>query len=345
MASEAQLSVRSGYYLGVDVGGTKIATLSSLSDSVQTTPTAEHASVQDVLDPMFEDIGALPVSMCIDMAGPRDDETGEISPTNADWAIFDPLEAAERYPGTSISTANDMHATVAGVLSEPPEALHELKAGSPKSKGNKLVVALSTGLGVGAAIWDDRANGFTYMAGEGGHASFQPRTETEADYLTYLQQENPHVSAELALAGKYGIANFLNFSLGEAAQAGALAGAIEAAVLSDSPVGEVLLNFAQGADVPGYDADLARRILDQYAAMVGAHLRSYAMTFKATGGIFLTGSVAIGLAEYLASLKPFTDRFISEGAVHAGMAAKIPIYLVTDTDVAVKGALALAKGE
>jgi glucokinase len=77
--------------------------------------------------------------------------------------------------------------------------------------------------------------------------------------------------------------------------------------------------------------------------MLGSVIRDHAIAFKATGGVYLTGSIAMALSEYFAEKTNFMERFARPGAQADEWVEKIPIYLVTNPQVAVVGALALAK--
>jgi len=77
--------------------------------------------------------------------------------------------------------------------------------------------------------------------------------------------------------------------------------------------------------------------------MLGSAIRDLVVAFKPTGGVYLTGSVALALGEYFVQETGFLQRFVHPGAVHDAWIEKIPIHLVTDSHVTVKGALELAK--
>jgi len=77
--------------------------------------------------------------------------------------------------------------------------------------------------------------------------------------------------------------------------------------------------------------------------MLGSVLHDYALCYKATGGIYLIGSVSTGLATYLAENTAFCERMVNPGAAHDSWLAHIPLYLVTDPHIGAKGALRLAE--
>lgn len=334
------LPLRQDLITGIDVGGTKVHIADTLSTTVRRYDTPDFASMDEVLGNYFQTIGARPVKVAVGMAGPRNDETGEIKLTNTHWPTFKPIEATQKYR-TEFTTANDMVATTAGVLQVTGIDLLQLKSGTATRTGTKLVTTLSTGIGAAAAVWDSHSKRYVILAGEGGHIGFQPKNEEEQQYLTYLHKKHPHASAELALSGKYGIENLVDHSL-ETLEVVNLGSAITKARGANRPVGAVLIEFATQGE--GVDQQTAETILRRLGAMVGSVVRDLTVAFKATGGVYLTGSVALALAEHFAEKTEFNQRFICQGAVHDTWLDNVPINLVTDPNVAVVGALALAKG-
>lgn len=340
ITSSVHLPVKEDFFAGVDVGGTKIHIADTLKSGVRRYRTGDYTSIDSVLDAYFNQVGARPKRITLVIAGPRDDETGSIKLTNRPWPAFNPTDAAKQWPGTVFETANDMIGTAAGMLAESSMHEKQLKHGNPVRTGAKVIVSISTGIGVAGAVWDSQTKRYVFVASEGGHINFQARNTHEHGYITHLHQAYPQASAELAIAGKYGVQNLINHFL-DTSKAPALHAAITRAQASDRPLGAVLLEFAtEGADA---DQAVAKTILGHMGALAGAYLGDLALTFKATGGVYLSGSVALGLSEYWAEQTDFIERFGKPGGVHAEWLTKIPIYLATDPDVAVAGALALAR--
>jgi len=338
--SSADLPVDKTLYVGIDVGGTKVNIIDNTSETIHRYGTSEYASMEAILDDYCAKKGSRPVSVALAMAGPRDDETGAVKLTNADWPAFNPLEAQRRYAGTKFETANDMIGTVAGVLVEAGVDLEQLKPGTLSPTGTKLVLTISTGFGVAAAVWDRHSRKYVPMASEGGHIGLQPENDDEVAYLKFLQAKYPHVSAELALTGKAGIENLIDHSLEQHGDT-ELAQTIAHARAAGQPVGAVLLAFA--TEGQGQSKELAHKILGHLGNMLGSVIRDLCVAFSATGGVYMTGSIALALGEYFARETGFLQRFVHQGATHDTWIQKIPIYLIIDPHVAVKGALELAK--
>jgi glucokinase len=84
-------------------------------------------------------------------------------------------------------------------------------------------------------------------------------------------------------------------------------------------------------------------------SFVGGFLADFALMYRATGGIYLTGSVSLALSEYWAEQTDFKKAFVRRGSAEhqyapwlEPMLKAVPIYLMTDPHVATSGALALA---
>lgn len=341
MSSPSTLKLASNdFVVGMDIGGTKIHIADTLSTTTRRYATGDFPDIYALFDTYFKKMGQTPRAVAVAMAGARDDDTGAIKLTNSSWPTFYPQEAAERYPDTVFTTANDMVATIAGVLEESSMNLQLLKAGAPTKTGTKLVVALGTGVGVSAAAWDSHAKRYVFLESEAGHGGFQPQSKEEAAYIEYLHKKYPHASFELAIAGKYGIDNLVDYCL-EIMKSPDLEAAITRARANGRPTGAVLLEFAtQGK---GKAQTTAHYILEFLGSIVGSTLADLAVSYRASGGIYLSGSVALALGEYLAQNTQMPVRFIRPRSVHSQYIDKIPIYLLTSPDIAVAGALILAK--
>jgi glucokinase len=336
------------FFTGVDVGASKIDIADTLSPKVQRLETAAYGSVIDVLNFYVQTEQVVPRAIVIGMPGARDDETGIVTPTNNDeikYPAFNPRAASERY-GTTIVTKNDMEIAAAGLLEETAEDWQQIKSGEATETGTKLVGTHSSGIGTSAAVWDARSEQFVIMPAEGGHISWQPKNEWEDGYFKRLSILYPHVSAEYALSGQYGIDPLVDYALEEpdetTKEAKALRNAVNEARLEKYPTAAVLTEFATGGEDNASQAT-AREILWHIGAMTGSVLRDLTVATKATGGVYMTGGVALGIYEYLAENTEFNRRFVRAGAPHDEWLEKVPISLIVDPHAAAIGALALAK--
>jgi glucokinase len=346
--TEAPLATVKAFFTGIDVGGTKIDIADTLGSRIHRLQTADYPSLEGALDFYFHTEQVIPKTIVVGMAGPRDDETGVVALTNNDetnWPAFDPRAASERY-GTRIVTKNDMEIAAAGVLQETAEDWQQIKPGKAAETGTKLVATHSTGVGTSAAVWDSRSERFVIMPAEGGHISWQPKNEWEQGYFRRLNILYPHVSAEFALGGEYGIDTLVDYALEEpdetAKEATALRNAVGEARLDKYPTGAVLMDFATEGE-GGASQETAEEILRHFGAMTGSVLRDLTVATKATGGVYMTGTVALETYGYLAETTEFNQRFVRAGAPHDEWLERVPISLIIDPHAAAVGALALAK--
>lgn len=339
------LPVHDDFLAGIDAGGTKVNIVDTVSSNIHHFPAPDYPNLDRVLEEYFLRVGSRPRKVVIAIGGLRDDETGNVQVTNVNWPIFSPGEASQRFPGTSFETVHDLAGTASGALHASSVDLHALKTGTARNNGPIIAVTIGTGVGVCAVIRDPKTNGQIFFSGEPGHVGFQPYTEAERRHLAHLYKKFEHPSVELAINGKHGVVAWVEHSP-EIQKAGELKQALDRANVAGRPPGAVLLEFA--TEGSGVDREAAHAVLNNMGSLVGNVLADFALSFRSTGGIYMTGSVSLGLSEYWAEHTGFTKAFIRRGTPdHAAwlenMLLDIPIYLLTDSYVSAKGALALAK--
>ncbi len=328
---------------GIDVGGTKIELLDQ-NDQLHRFVTDSYPDMYAVLDDFFTLTTSKPKSIVIAMAGPRNERSGEVTLTNVKWPVFNPSHADDKYPGTHFQTIHDVGATVAGITLLPELDVLPLKTGQADLTGPKVAITLSTGVGVSVAIWDEESEHYIYFSGEAGHIGFRPSNEAEQRHHRHLSKKYAHPSVELAISGRYGIQNWLEHSP-ELRGATELDHALKAAISDNQPAGTVLLAFA--TEGTGANREAAKTILGNMGNLIGNYLADLALVYKATGGMYLTGSLSVGLSEYWAQNTSFSKVFVRHGTPEhapwlADLLGGIPIYLITDSHIGVRGAKALA---
>jgi glucokinase len=90
----------------------------------------------------------------------------------------------------------------------------------------------------------------------------------------------------------------------------------------------------------GGDDPLAAEALDLFIACYGAVAGDYALAGGARGGVYVSGGIAPKILARLRAggfLRTFTDK-----GVHAALAAKFPLHVVTNESLGLLGALAVA---
>jgi glucokinase len=155
------------------------------------------------------------------------------------------------------------------------------------------------------------------VAGEGGHVTLPSVSKEEDAIIEVLRKRWSHVSAERVLSGA-GLVNLY-----------------EALCTIDGSPARALTP----ADVTRYamaGTDLqCVRAFSHFCAFLGSAAGDLALTFGATGGIYIAGGILLRFKEALAS-SSFRERFERKGRF-AGMLAKIPTCLILEESPALLG--------
>jgi glucokinase len=201
-----------------------------------------------------------------------------------------------------------LHAVQYRIFAGPTPSL--LQAGRTKA-----VIGPGTGLGVAGLV--PAKQGWSAVAGEGGHATLAAANDFEADVLRVVRKQFDHVSAERLLSG------------------------IGLPVLY--PAVAQVLGEQRNALVPDQITQLALsgdavavKTIDVFCAMLGSFAGSVALTFGAHGGVYIGGGILPKLGE-LFFQSEFRSRFEAKGRFREYLAA-IPTPLLVAPDLALIGA-------
>jgi len=291
-----------------DIGGTKVLLALADNDGVLhrkcRLASAEFACFDDLLGGY---LGAAPEHIdggCLAVAGPvaEDGRTARI--TNLPWRI-DCAALETRFKLGRLNLVNDFAAVARGVTAMTQEELVVLQSGAPAARGVRLVLGAGTGMGVAALLGD------TVLSSEGGHIAFGPNDETQAELWSTLHREYGRVTAERVVSGP-GLALIHRFLGGERIDA------------------ETIGTRALAGDAA------ARRSTDLFFACYGAFAGDLALAFMARSGVVLAGGVTQKLLPLLAD-SPFLGAFNAKHE-HAGLVAGMPVSVVADPDIGLRGA-------
>lgn len=258
--------------------------------------------------------GCAPRAAVLAVAGPiRGDE---IALTNRPWRIS--LQTLSRRFGfAQIRAVNDFEALAWALPSLTARDVAPLtRSVTPDEYGVKVVLGPGTGLGVAALV--PHGKGWCALASEGGHCSFGPAAPDETVVWERLQAECGAVSAEMILSGPGLMRLHVTLHPGVA------------------PVPpEVIVEQARAGDCK------ARRTVELFVRLLGRFAGDAALTFKATGGVYLCGGVA-------QAFRPFLDSDVFRHAFeahppHQRLLAQIPVALVTMPEPGLLGCATLAR--
>ena len=298
-----------------DIGGTKV--LLALVDAAgalharRRLASADFASFADLLAEYLRGAAAPIEAGCLAVAGPVAADGRSAKITNLPWTL-DAARLEARFGLGRLTLINDFAGVLLGVAALRAEQLVTVQAGEPVAGELRLALGAGTGMGV-AALLGDRV-----LPSEAGHIGFAPQDATQARIHAALLAGHGRVTVERVVSGA-GLAAIHRILHGEAAD--------------PEGIGERALAGERAA----------RASVDVFFACYGAFAGDMALAFMARGGVFLAGGVTQKLLPLLAG-GPFLAAFNAK-AEHDALAARMPVFAVTEPDVGLLGAARTGHGE
>jgi glucokinase len=300
-----------------DIGGSKsrfaLAHSAGVPERILVIENDTVADLDAAVARYLEETGARPRAATLAVAGPIDSE--EVALTNRTNWRFRRAEFAKRFGFSRLRVVNDFEA-IAWALPHLGAA-HTRPLGQPVAAraGAKVVLGPGTGLGVAALL---PANGrWHVVASEGGHASFGPQAPDEIEVFARLREECGYVSAEAALSGS-GLLR--------------LARALEPRVACHEP--ETIVASALARE------PAAQAVTRLFVRLLGRFAGGLALTFKALGGVYVTGGVANGLGPLLD--EPQFRAAFEAHPPYGPLLKTIPTLLITCEEPGLIGCAAMA---
>lgn len=302
-----------------DIGGTnaRFAVLPAPGEPIHFLPrklTAQTPSPVEAIKIALEGYtGAAPRSAMIAVATRVD--APAIRLTNAHWVI-DSEAIGKALNLERVALVNDYTPVAASVvvLSEERGDLAPLGNVAPAGSGARVVLGPGTGLGAGAIVpVGDR---FAILATEAGHMEFGPANEEETALWPHLERLDGRISGEVVLSGP-GLFRIVK--------------ALAAHRCVDCPFTRPndVLEAAREGD------ELAKAALDLFARWLGRYAGDLALTFEASGGVFIAGGIAPRMVDILQG-GGFREAF-NRKAPHQAWAARVPAYVIVNPEPALEG--------
>ena len=315
--------------LAADVGGTKtylamyqpaVRGFAPLVESRYTT--TDYSSLGQLLKTFVDEVGKRPARVALGVPGPV--RQIPVRAVNLPWFI-DPDELRAALQIDYVHLLNDLEATSYGTRVLQPDDLVVLNEGEEDEEGNIAVIAAGTGLGEGGLCW--AGDHYVAVASEGGHTSFAPGDDLEAELWIYLNKKFDHVSWERVVSGP-GLASIYDFLkdtgrglepdwFREELDQGDRSGIISQAALDNR-------------------CDLAARALDFFVSLYGAEAGNLALKFMATGGVFVGGGIAPKIIDRLQGDR-FMDGFLNKGRMGESLRT-VPVRVILNDKAALLGA-------
>jgi glucokinase len=296
--------------LAADIGGTNCRT--AVFDGRELVrrrqvPTAGH-SAASALVAATEGLSLR--AACLAVAGPVDQ--GRARLTNHHWS-FDERELS-RALGCPVRLVNDFHAAARGVPELGPQGWRALNDVAIEPGP---IAVLGPGTGLGQALLLPTPEGdWQALPGEGGHVDFAPNDAEQAALWAWLhERHNGHVSVERVLSGP-GLLDLHRFH-----RARGLTG----------PQLELPEQVGRGSD------EASRAAVRTFVRVLGARAGSVALQVLPAGGVWICGGITPRLP-----LEGLTLAWLQKGRFEE-LLRRIPLRLVTDPDLGLLGAAALAR--
>ncbi|WP_441969202.1 glucokinase [Microvirga sp. 2MCAF38] len=239
--------------------------------------------------------------------------------TNAHWTI-DAKAIGTTLGLERVTLVNDYTPVAASVtvLDAARGDIAPLGNGGAPGAGARLVLGPGTGFGAAALVpVEDR---FAILATEAGHVEFGPTTDEEMALWPHLERVGGRITAEVVLSGP-GLFR-LSRALG-----------IHRAVDFTFKVPNDILAAARENDA------LATETLDFFGRWLGRFAGDLALTFEASGGVFIGGGIAPRMVDILQK-GGFRGAF-DRKAPHENWARNVPAFVITNPEPALEGLSAL----
>ena len=255
------------------------------------------------------------------LAGPVTDEKLQLTNTGQ---IIDLAEIRVAFPDTDIIVLNDLEALAHSIdhLTMPDQVALFRSAASSHAKGAKAVLSIGTGLGVAAVSREG-----IVIPSEGGHIDFTPIGEKQRSIYDKLESQYGHVSYERLLSGQ-GLSNIFSYILEE----------LEASntdALACRP--RQKMHPAQITAMAKSGNREALRVFHIFSEILGAACGNYALTYMATGGIYIGGGMITKILP-LINKEAFENAFLNKGRFK-DFINNIPVYVILDETAPSIGAM------
>ena len=317
--------------LAGDIGGTKtILAIYSVKAGVTggaihetRYESGKYEALETIVSEFLRETGAQPSAACFGVAGPVKDHRAQI--TNLPWVIE--AEKIQRSCNIAhVKLINDLKAVAVAV---PHLKAHErltLNEGVAICKGNLVVIAPGTGLGIAFLVWAGKR--YRAFASEGGHTAFSPRDPREVELLTFLERRYGHVSFERVCSGSQ-LPNIYDFFLEKGIFQEPEWLKAELAEASDRT--PVIIRTALNNK-----ADICEATLDVFVRALGTVISNMAVTLLPTGGIYLGGGIPPRILKRL-NRPDFLGHIADKGRFY-NLCSKMPVHVIMDPKAALRGA-------
>ncbi|NGX31863.1 MAG: Glucokinase [Chlamydiae bacterium] len=288
----------------------------------------EFKNVESLLKDFIKKTKAKNITSCtLGIAGPV--VKGIVKTPNLPW-IVDRNVLQKETNIENVHLLNDLEAVGYGIFELDAQDVHFLTENKIMQEANCAVIAAGTGLGEACIYFDGKD--YKPFATEGGHSDFAPRNEEQMEYLQFMQKRFDHVSYERVLSGA-GLVSCFEFFV-EKDHANVSFELQER--MSKEGGAKVISELAQSSQNA-----YCERALNFFVRIYGQKAGNMALSFFATGGVYIVGGIAPKIVDALKQ-EVFMEGFLQKGRMEE-LLAKIPVVIVLNENAALLGAAHYAK--
>lgn len=310
-----------GKILVGDIGGTNarfaLADRGSLL-RVHSSKAAEHAGVMEAIAAFLDREGKEGnkegdlEGAALGVAGPV--RNGKSTITNTGWTV-DRGTLQSELNCKAVYLLNDFEALAWSLPRLSAEHLVELHAGNAAVDGPQVVLGPGTGFGAACLL---RHEGRLFAAtGEAGHATYPAASRREEEIVDHLRKRFDHVSVERVLSGP-GLENLYT-------------------VLAELRGTHVPPRRASAIAEAGQQGtcEIAGLALDTFCEMLGTAAGNLALTFGATGGVYIAGGITPRILPRL-QRSGFESRFLAKGRYRSYL-EHVPVHVIVHPQASLLG--------
>lgn len=312
--------------LAGDIGGTTSRFQWFNSDgpdhlsNLYTYPSFRFPSFSELLATLLVDSGVARADVaCLGLPGPVSDV--EVALTNLPWRI-NAHELEQQRAFGRVTLVNDFYAAALGIDCLTPDEVICLHPGNYDPQGNRLVVGAGTGLGVAPVCQQEGQ--FLPQSSEGGHLAFAPLSELQNELLAWMQQSISHVTYEHLLSGG-GLQRLYHFYCQRHVNHKQVDTLTAAEIHRQAEMGD----------------QVAASALSTFVTIYGQFIADATLLWPARAGIYIAGGIAAKIVNWMQS-DDFLSSFLATKPMH-DLVRKMPVYLVKDEFLGLKGALLMAR--
>ncbi len=311
--------------LVADIGGTNMRLAAGRNGRIEdraTFPTVSERTLGEVISDYVASAGSAPRNAAVAAAGIV--RNGSVKLTNTGTLISEAI--VNKAAGIKTSKLlNDFEAAAWSLCNVSADDILTLQGDGELRRASRIIIGPGTGLGVGGLVWDQERP--VVVQGEGGHVRLSPDTEEELEIFKRVGALWPEtrmgdghaVEAEAILSGT-GLPVFYR-AIGD----------VEGLPVNLLTAAEIFAASLSGGD------RVAEKTTHLFVKYLGEIAGDMAVTFAATGGVFLVGGV-IASNPWMFENDVFLKAFNSGGR-HSGFRRAVPVYLYKGSNFGLQGAL------